>query len=246
MNLVDIKFPIEGNVQSLVHFSDGQHNYAFSFASPFVYQQPEELKEKKAFIIGSYNPFNSGNQTPEKIFSYYTVSEKKERHPLKKLNANQKRLTMMNGNNEKIGALDILSPHNRLFKFDGMIPNLLYDSNEKLVGFCHYQPMLRKKCVYSFKPSFNRLTERIRIDDIRELENSGVIKCLYAYEIIHKDADAKKRLEAIFSAEKKAEMVSNRISKIQMQESEEQSLLFLTAIIAFFWDTLIDLPLMEN
>ncbi len=246
MNLEDIKFPIEGNVQNLVHFSDNQHNYAFSFASPFVYLQPEELKAKKAFLIGSYNPFNPGQQTPEKIFSYYTVSEKKERHPIKKLNANRKRLTLMNGNHEKIGGLDILSPHNRLFKFDGMLPNLLYDSQENVVGFCHYQPVLRRKCVYSFKPSFDRLNENILINDIRELENSGTIKCHYAYEIIRKDADAKKRLEALFSAEKKAEMVSNRISKIQITDSEEQTLLFLTAIIAFFWDTLIDLPLMEN
>ncbi len=246
MNFEDIKFPIEGNVQNLVHFSDSQHNYAFSFASPFMYEQPAELKLKKAFLLGSYNPFYPGTQTPEKIFTYYLTPDKKERNPVKNLNADQKNVVFMNGDGLQIGSMNILSPHNRLLKFDGMIPNLIYDAEGNVAGFCHYQPSLRRKCVYSFQPSFEMLNENLQIDKLRENENSGAVKCHFTYEIIHKDSDTKKKLEAMFSAEKKAEMINNRINMIQKPESNERAELFITALVAFFWNTLIDLPLMEK
>ena len=52
MNITDIHFPIEGNVQNLVHFLDPRGAYVFTFGSPFSYMEPSELKEKKAFILG--------------------------------------------------------------------------------------------------------------------------------------------------------------------------------------------------
>jgi hypothetical protein len=86
----------------------------------------------------------------------------------------------------------------------------------------------------------------MQIDKLRENENNGVVKCHFTYEIIRKDCDTKKKLESLFSAEKKAEMINNRINMIQKPESGERAVLFMTALVAFFWNTLIDLPLMEK
>ena len=246
MNLEKIKFPIEGNIHSQVHLSEYQHNYAFSYASPYMYEQPADFKEKKAFLIGAYNPFNPSAQLPEQIYAYYLISDDKGRHPNKKLNADLKKVQFSDGDHNTIGSMDILLPHTRFLKFEGMIPNPIYDAEGQIVGFCHYQPALRRKCVYSFQPAFTQFEENISPDKLREYENSGIVRSHFTYEIIKKESDTKQKLEALFSAEKKADLVKNRISMIQKPESDKQALLFITAIIAFFWTTLIDLPLIEN
>ena len=55
MNLSEFRFPLEGNVQSLVHFLDAKDDYAFTFGSPFCYSEPAKLREKKAFLLAGFN-----------------------------------------------------------------------------------------------------------------------------------------------------------------------------------------------
>ena len=55
MDLNKIQFPIEANVQNLAHFIDTQGNYAFTFASPYCYSTPAEMKEKsQRFLREAY------------------------------------------------------------------------------------------------------------------------------------------------------------------------------------------------
>jgi len=41
-------------------------------------------------------------------------------------------------------------------------------------------------------------------------------------------------------------LIQNRINMIQKPNSDEAALLYLTAMVAFFWNTMIELPLTEN
>ena len=87
MYLAEIRFPLEGNVQSLVHFIDTQGAYAFTFGSPFCYSEPAELKEKKAFILGEFNHLKKKSLDAEAVYAFYTVSEEKKKHPDPKVKA---------------------------------------------------------------------------------------------------------------------------------------------------------------
>lgn len=246
MNFEKIQFPLEGNIHSQVHFSDRQHGYAFSFASPYMYEQPADLKQKKAFLLGAYNPFNQDAQVPETIYAYYLVPEKKLHHPNKKLNANLQTVPLLDGENNPIGSLDILSPHSRFLKFEGKIPNIIRNAEGKPVGFCHYQPELRRKTVYSFQAAFDQLEKKYTPEDLRPFENDSIIRLHFTYEVVRKESSAKQKLESLFSAEKKADLVKNRINMLQKPQNDQQALLFITALVAYFWVTLIDLPLAEN
>jgi hypothetical protein len=64
--------------------------------------------------------------------------------------------------------------------------------------------------------------------------------------LIQRETDWRKKLETLFSTEKKAESILNQIVMNQKPESEEQFRLMLTGIIAFFWTTVIEYPLNEN
>ena len=64
-----IRFPVEGTVNRIVHFSDTFHQYAFSFVSPFVYQQPAEYQKKGAgpfslFYVRVIMPLRPGSDPP--------------------------------------------------------------------------------------------------------------------------------------------------------------------------------------
>ena len=246
MNFDAIKFPVAGIAQKQIHFTDEIHNYAFSFASPYIYNEPRRYKEKNAFLLGAYNPFNPELQVPEKIYSYFTVSDKKEPYRDKKLNLNCSKVQIFDESDQEIGHMDVLFPRNRFFKFSVMFPNILYNASGEPVAFCHYQPALRRKCIYSFQSSFDGLYKEIKQEAIRDLENQGIIRCHFTYDLVRRDSDARKMLETIFSSEKKSELIQNRINMIQKPNSDEAALFYLTAMVAFFWNTMIELPLTEN
>jgi hypothetical protein len=246
MDFDSIKFPLAGIVQRQVHFSDEQHHYAFSFASPFIYQEPQKYKEKNAFLIGKFDPFNMTDKGPEEVYAYFVVDKNKAPYLNRKLNLNQKMITLYNGNDEVLGKMSVLSPRSRLMRFSPQFPNVLYNAEDQPVGFCHFQPKLQRKCVYALTPAFNELTQEVTQDSIRELENIGAIRCIFTYDLLRIETDFRKRLETLFSAEKKSEQVRNRIMMIQKPEDDKKALFYLTAIVAFFWDTMIEFPLAEN
>lgn len=246
MDFETIKFPIAGIVQRQIHFTDELHHYAFSFSSPYVYEEPKKHKDMKAFLIGEYDPFNMSKQTPQKIYSYFTIDKNKETYLDKKENLDRKVISIFNGDDELIGKLDVLSPHSRFLKFSSQYPNILFDGAGEPVGFCHYQPTLKRKSIYAFQPSFTGLHKEIKQDTIRELENQGVIRCIFSYDLLRTDTNFRTKLETMFSSEKKAESIQNRIMMIQKPESNDRALLYLSGVLAFFWDTMIEFPLNEN
>ncbi len=242
----NIQFPIEGIVQKQVHFSDINHNYVFSFTSPYIYEEPKKYKDMNAFLIGKYNPFNQNHQSPEEIYAYFIIDPKRDDCLNKRYNLKKQMIDLYSGDNEKIGSIGVFFPKHRFLGFSTKIPHVLYNKTGDPVGFSLYQPKLRRKSIFSFRDVPEFLKTEISDDTILELEQKGEIKRHFTYELVQRETDWKKKLETYFSAEKKAENILNQIIMNQKPENEEQFLLMLTGIIAFFWTTVIEYPLNEN
>lgn len=241
-----IQFPIEGIVQKQVHFSDVNHNYAFSFTSPFVYEEPVKYKAMNAFLIGKYNPFNQNLHAPEEIYTYFIINPNKYDYLGGKTNLKQQKIDLFNGSDEKIGSIGVLYPKHRMLRFSTKMPHLVYNREGDPVAFCLYQPKLRRKTIYSFKDVPEFIQREIHDEQVLELEQKGIIKRHFSYELSQRESDWKKKLETYFSADKKSENILNQVLMGQKPENETQFLLMLTGIIAFFWTTVIEYPLGEK
>lgn len=244
MNLKDIHFPLEANVQALAHFLDTQGTYTFTFASPYLYNSPEELKEKEAFLLASFNQQKKKNLNADTTFTYYINSKEKKPYPDKKVKAAIRDSMIYKGDGTILGHIHILLQHGFFRNYNGMNANPIYDANEKLVGFCHYSAKNKSKDVYTCDPDFQIPSTPLKSEDILLMESSGKIHHVFSYDIVEsEDADNKDRFMAIFSPAKKSELTNNRIRFYGCEDNEDLKDLLLTALFAFFWGTYIDIPL---
>ena len=244
MNLAEIRFPLEGNVQSLVHFLDTQGAYAFTFGSPFCYVSPEDLKEKGAFLIGFFSQMKKKNLNAESVVSYYTNSTEKKPHPDRRIKASVRESKIYTGDGRLIGSIRVLLQRGMFRRYSGMHPNPVYDAEGTLVGFCHYNSKKKSKDVYTCDPDFSLLSESLKDEQIETLLSAGKIHRVLSYDIVEsEEVDNKDRFMAIFSPSKKSELTNNRIRYFGCGEGEERQTLLLTALFAFFWGTYIDVPL---
>ena len=244
MNLADIRFPIEGNVQNLVHFLDNEGNYTFTFGSPFCYASPVDLKVKKAFLLGSFNQMKKKNLNADAIFTYYINSEEKKPHPDRHIKASVRESNIYLGDGTHIGSVHILLQRGMFRSYAGMNPNPIYTSGGELIGFCHYNQEHRSKDVYTCDPTFPHLSKSLKNNQIEELQSAGTVHRVYSYDVVEcEEVDTRDRFMAIFSPSKKSELVNNRIRFFGCGENEERQALLLTSLFAFFWGTYIDVPL---
>lgn len=244
MNLSEIKFPIEGNVQNLVHFLDVNGDYAFTFGSPFCYAAPADLKEKKAFLLGSFSQMKKRNLNAESIFAYYINSDEKKPHPDRRIKASIRESRIYLGDGSQLGSISVLLQRGMFRSYAGIHPNPVYDTEGKLAGFCHYDSKNKTKDVYTCDPDFSHLSVSLHHEQIEELVSAGSIHRVYSYDIVEsEEVDNKDRFMAIFSPSKKSELVNNRIRFFGSGEDEDRKTLLLTALFAFFWGTYVDVPL---
>ncbi len=244
MNISDIRFPVEGNVQNLVHFSDPRGTYVFTFGSPFCYTQPVELKEKKAFLLGSFNHLKKKSLDAESVLSYYTVSEEKRKHNAPAVKAAVRDAALYKADGSPLGKIEILVQSGIFRKYAGIHPNPVYDPSGKLVAFCLYDPANKCKDIYACGPDFQHLSEPLEKDQIEAYLADGSISRVFSYDIVEsEDADSKDRFMAIFSPSKKSELTNNRIRYFGCSGDEDMHELLLTALFAFFWVTYIDIPM---
>ncbi len=244
MNLESIRFPIEGNVQNLVHFMDPDGSYTFTFGSPFCYTEPSELKIKKAFLLANFNHLKKKNLNADSVFTYYINSEQKTNHPDHRVKASVRETQIFQGDGTLLGKIDILLQRGMFRSYAGTHPNPVYDSAGKLVGFCHFSPEEKSKSVYLCSPYFRYLSEALEKDRIESLIANGEIRRVFTYDIVEsEEVDTKDRFMAIFSPSKKSELTNNRIRSFACEAGEDTKELLLTALFAFFWGTYIDVPL---
>lgn len=245
LDLRSIRFPVVGTVNKVVHFSDMFHQYAFSFISPFVYDEPATYKARGAFLLAKFNPFNPNPNQPEEIYGYFIPdADSKKRVLNRKLNQAAKTLRFFTGDDTEVGSMEILIPNNHFFKFSPFYPNRIFDLNGNTIAFCHFQPQYARKCVYTFGEGFDLTRELIPTEAI-ELERSGVLTLQFAYNLRQKEVDFKARLEAMFSPSKKSENIINQIAMGKLNETVEANDLLLLAVVGYFWTTVIDLPITE-
>lgn len=244
MNLESIRFPLEGNVQNLVHFSDQYGTYAFTFGSPFCYAEPAELKEKNAFLIGGFNHLKKKSLNAETVYTYYINSIEKKKHPDPKTRAAIRETKIYRGDGMLLGKIDILLQHGLFRSYKGTHANPVFDADGKMVGFCHYCPENKSKDVYLCGPDFAHLSEPLAKTQIDSFLSEGSIKRILTYDIVEsEEADNKDRFIAIFSPSKKSELTNNRLRYFGCDGDENTQDLLLTALFAFFWGTYIDIPL---
>lgn len=241
-----IRFPVEGTVNRIVHFSDTLHQYGFSFVSPYVYDQPAQYKARGAFLIAKYNPFNPDINHPEEIYGYFIAEDDSKKTVVDaKRNLNAKRVRLFDSDDRELGSLEILTPKNRLFGFKTNYPNRIFDADGKAVGFAHFQPQRQRKAVYSIT-SDSDLDRPLTLQDILSLETEKKISMRFAYGLQQKELDFRSRLEAMFSPNKKSESILNQINMPVVVEDYAENLRYLLSAVAFFWTTIIDLPVMES
>ena len=244
MNLDDFRFPLEANVQSLAHFIDSQGTYAFTFGSPFCYEEPAELKEKNAFLLAGFNQLKKKNLNAESVFTYYITDPQKNSHPDPKVKASIRETKIFRGNGTELGKVDILVQRGFFRSYAGMHPNPVYDVEGKRIGFCHYNSEYRSKDIYICDSAFDLPDKSMSPEQIAALESERKIHKVFSYDIVESDeVDNKDRLLAIFSPSKKSEMTNNRIRYYGCENDEDLKELLLTALFAFFWGTYIDIPL---
>lgn len=241
-----IRFPVEGTVNRIVHFADTFHQYGFSFVSPYVYDQPQQYKARNAFLIAKFNPFDPDINHPEEIFGYFIADDdSKKAFTDPKRNLNAKRIRLFDGSDQNLGSLEVLTPKNRLFGFKTNFPNRIFDADDNPVGFAHFQPQFHRKAVYSVASGFD-FDCPLKIEDIRTLESEKQISQRFTYGLQQKEMDMRSRLEAMFSPNKKSESILNQINMPLLSEDYQENLRYLLSVIAFFWTTIIDLPVMDS
>ena len=244
MNLSEIRFPLEGNVQNLVHFIDHSGNYAFTFGSPFCYEEPSDLREKKAFLLAEFNQMKKKNLNAESVFAYFINSDKKENHPDTKMKASVRESQIFSGDGTLLGKIDVVLQRGMFRSYKGLHPNPIYDKTGKLVGFCHYNPGQKCKDVYLCEQDFSHLNESLTEENLATLIKNGSIERIFSYDIVESDeVDTRDRFMAIFSPSKKSELTNNRLRFFGGEMDEELKTLLLTALFAFFWGTYIDVPM---
>ena len=244
MNLSDIRFPVEGNVQNLVHFMETSGAYAFTFGSPFCYQEPAELKAKNAFLLASFNHLKKKSLSAESVFTYYINEDNRTNHPDPSVKASVRGSRIFRGDGTPLGRIDVLLQRGLFRRYEGRHPNPVYDRDGVLTGFCHYDPSTKSKNAYLCGPAFTGLSEALNKEKLDALIAEGSIRHLFSYDIVEsEEADNKDRFMAIFSPSKKSELTNNRIRAIEPAEDPDKAELMLTALFAFFWGTYIDIPL---
>lgn len=244
MNLKDIRFPVEGNVQNLVHFMEASGAYVFTFGSPFCYQGPAELKDKNAFLLASFNHLKKKSLSAESVFTYYVNDENRTNHPDPAIKASIRGSRIFRGDGTPLGRIDVLLQRGLFRRYAGQHPNPVYDRDGVLTGFCHYDPSTKSKDAYLCGPSFSRLSEPLNREKLDALLAEGSIRHLFSYDIVEsEEADNKDRFMAIFSPSKKSELTNNRIRAFETEADTDTTELMLTALFAFFWGTYIDIPL---
>lgn len=244
MNLEEIRFPVEGNVQNLVHFMDVNGSYAFTFGSPFCYNEPAELKEKGAFLLAFFNHMKKKNLDAESVFSYFINSPEKKPHSDPKTKASVRETQIFSGDGTPIGKIGILLQRGLFRKYAGTHPNPVYNSEGALIGFCHYSPENKSKDAYLCSPDFSHLSEGLDKEKIDKMVSDGIIRRIFSYDIVEsEEVDNKDRFMAIFSPSKKSELTNNRVRAFDSNADAETKELLLTALFAFFWGTYIDVPL---
>jgi len=244
MNFEAIKFPIEGNVQSLAHFIDTQGTYIFTFGSPFCYTSPADLKEKKAFILGKFNPQKKKKLDAESVYAYFINGEDKKPHPDPRVKASVRESKLYDGEGALLGTIQILLQRGMFRSYQGINANPVYDAEGKLTAFCHYNNENKTKDIYSCSPDFRIPSTPLTNKDITPLLSAGTVHRVFSYDIVEsEEADTKDRFFAIFSPEKKSELTNNRVRFYGCEDNDRLKLLLLTALFAFFWGTYVDIPL---
>ncbi len=244
MNLESIRFPIEGNVQNLVHFTDVYGTYAFTFGSPFCYTEPAELKSKNAFLLGGFNHMKKKSMNAESVFTYYINDTEKRKHPDPRTKAAIRETKIYRGDGTPLGKINILLQHGMFRSYKGTHANPIYDAEGTMIGFCHYSPEDKCKDVFLCKPDFDHFSEPLTKDQIGSFLSEGSIRRVFSYDIVEsEEADNKDRFMAIFSPSKKSELTNNRLQFFGCDADEDTQDLLLTALFAFFWGTYIDIPL---
>ena len=244
MNIADIRFPIEGNVQNLVHFSDYGGNYVFTFGSPFCYAGPEELKNKKAFILGGFNHLKKKSLDAESVYTYYIPSDEKKKHPDPSVKASVRKAEIFGADHTLSGRIEILVQNGVFRKYAGLHPNPVYSPDGTLIAFCRYSPKNKSKDLFTCLPDFAHLSESLTDEQISDFIAEGTISRVFSYDIVEaEDVDQKDRFMSIFSPSKKSELTNNRIRFFGFDGDKKQLDLLLTALFAFFWITYIDIPM---
>ena len=244
MNLDELSFPLEANVQNIAHFIDTKGVYAFTFGSPFCYISPEELKEKKAFLLAGFNQQKKKNLNAETVFTYYINSEEKHPHPDRKIKASIRETKIYKNDGSELGTVQILLQRGMFRSYEGINANPIYNKENELVGFCHYNKKSKSKDVYTCDRDYQIPSEPLSPQDIAALESAGRVHKVYSYDIVEaEEVDNKDRFMAIFSPSKKSELTNNRIRFFGCEADTDLKELLLTALFAFFWGTYIDIPL---
>ena len=244
MNLESIRFPLEGNVQNLVHFSDQYGTYVFTFGSPFCYAEPADLKIKNAFLLGAFNHLKKKNLDAESVYTYYINSTEKKKHPDSHTRAAIRETEIYRGDGTLLGKIDVLLQHGLFRSYKGTHANPVFDAHGEMIGFCHFCPENKSKDVYLCRPDFDHLSEALTKDQIESFLSQGIIRHVLSYDIVEsEEADNKDRFMAIFSPSKKSELTNNRLRYFGCDADEDTQDLLLTALFAFFWGTYIDVPL---
>ena len=81
---------------------------------------------------------------------------------------------------------------------------------------------------------------------MREAEEAGKAELRFSYGLQQKEMDFRSRLEAMFSPSKKSESILNQIDMPVAAADDRENLRYLLAMIAFFWTTVIDLPIFDS
>lgn len=244
MNLDELSFPLEANVQNIAHFIDTKGTYAFTFGSPFCYNEPAELKEKKAFLLAGFNQQKKKSLNAETVFTYYINSDEKRPHPNAKIKASVRETKVFTGDGAELGTIEIILQRGIFRSYEGINANPVYDKNKKLVGFCHFNKKTKSKDIYTCDADYQIPSEPLSPDTIASLESAGRVHKVYSYDIVEaEEVDNKDRFMAIFSPSKKSELTNNRIRFFGCEADRDLKELLLTALFAFFWGTYIDIPL---
>ncbi len=244
MEISTLQFPLEANVQALAHFMNVDETYAFTFASPFCYDEPAELRVKKVFLLAKFSHLKKNAMTAEEIYSGFTYGEGKRPLEHGKLKAAIKDVQLYGPDMQPIGTLEALVQKGFLRSYNGDGTNPIFDRDHKLVGFAYYNAEDHAKEVYTCGEDFPHLYEAVKPKEMRAYEAQGLVRRVFSYDIHEVEGTkSKDRWAAIFSAQKKSELTNNRLNRFGALLDEDTMLLLLTGLVGYFWATYIDVPL---
>lgn len=244
MEISSLQFPLEGNVQALVHFANADEGYAFTFASPFCYAEPVDMKEKKMFLLAKFSQVKKNAMKAEEIYAGFTYGEGKRTLENSKLKAGIKDVQLYGPDGRQIGSVEALVQKGFLRSYNGDGTSPIYDQDHKLAGFAYYNSDEHAKEVYICEEDFPHLNESVKPKQMREYAAKGLVRKVFSYDIHELEGTSQKdRWAAIFSAQKKSELTNNRVCRYGALLPEDRMQLLLTALFGYFWATYIDVPL---